>query len=335
MMNSSTSSSSPHAEKRRGHWWRQSRDIFGAVAAIALLELGLHVGVSKLGLRNLAAFKMEEGLALRAGTIDMAIETAERSGDLQAALIGSSMLNDIEPEALSKQLDGSPTEKFTLVGANSRGSSLMLENVVLPNLKTDWVVYMVSPHDVNGRSPVEERNVSIPGLDAYAENKFVYKLSRAVETNLYLFRYRRPIVQLLPNAGSIREVMKRRSSAPEPAVEMPYEFATYTEFETASRFWGDLAHIYQLSQENDARLLVLAVPTNPSAEVTYEAFQAGAEDWLESLQAFADERDFVVVDGFELLDSPSQYRDTHHLSEEGARIVTESLSEAIREASEK
>jgi len=331
-MSLSTSNSRIEPVQARKPWHYYSRELLGAILTIALLELGLHVGVDKLSLSNLTPFKIEEGLSLRASTLDLAIEKAEKANVMNVSLIGSSMLNDIDPDELSKQLDNSPVEKFTLVGANSRGSALVLEEVVLPNLETNWVVYMVSPHDVNARSPVGERNESIPGIDSYAENRFVYKLSRAIETNLYLFKYRRPIVQLLPSIGSTRELIERLISPPtqEPAAAPAYEFSTYTEFETAARFEGDLARIYQLSKDSGARLAILAVPTNPSPEVTYEAFQQGAEAWMQSVETFAAERDIVVVNGFDLLDQPSQYRDTHHLSPSGADIVMPALAEAIR-----
>lgn len=331
-MNLSTSSSSPKLSSQRKCWYRLSLDIVGAIAAIGLLELGLHVGIDKLSLKTVEPFKIEEGLSLRAATIDTAIEKAENVDTLDVSLIGSSLLNDIDTEVLSEQLNDSPVEKFTLVGANSRGSSLMLENVVLPNVESDWVVYMVSPHDVNARSPVEERNISIPGIDAYAENQFIYKFSRGLETNLYLFRYRRAIVQFLPSIDSIRQIVERHISPPEevPAPTATYEFATYTEFETATRFLGDLEHIYQLSTANNSRLAILAVPTNPDADVTYEQFQQGADDWLKTVQDFAEERDIVVVNGFDLLDEPAQYRDTHHLNEAGAQIVIQALAGALQ-----
>lgn len=330
MMNSSTSNSRAKPTANTQPWYRNSWDLIGVVAAIALLEIGLQVSIEKFNLREVAAFKQEDGLALRADTIDTSVAKAEKADDLNVALIGSSMLNDIETEQLSEQLASSPVEKFTLIGANSRGSALVLEHIVLPNLQTNWVVYMVSPHDINSLSPVEERNESIPGIDAYADNRFVYKFSRQLETKLYLFRYRRPIVQSLPSIGSIRTIIENRLSPPEPAVEVPYEFATYESFETAARFQGDLEHIHQLAQENGAQLAVLAVPTNPADDITYDEFQKGAENWLTSLQMFAAKRDITIINGFELLDSPSQYRDTHHLNEEGARVVTQALAEALK-----
>lgn len=331
MTNLSTSSSKSKLSNRRKPWYSSSWDILGAVAIVALLELGLHVAVDEFKLAGLDRVESEQGLTMRADFIDAAIKTAEATDAINVAVIGSSIADGINTAQLSEQLDESPVEYFKLVGADSRGTALLLEDIVLPNLQVNWVVYMVSPHDANALSPVEERNLSIPGIDSYAENRAVYKLSRKIENNLYLFRFRSDIVKALPSLSSVRRLLSGQSSS-DSATNKPYKYATYTAFKEAARFQGDLEHIYQLCQENNARLAILAIPTNPAADITSKQFQQGADVWLSSIKSFAEKRNVIVVNGFKTMTKPSHYRDTHHLSKEGIDIVTKDLSEAIQSA---
>ncbi len=322
----------PQKRSRRRPWYRRSRDILGAIAIVALLELGLHVAVDKFQVAGLDRIEKQQGLTMRADNIDNAIKMAEQADLVNVAVIGSSIADGIDTTQLSKQLDNSLVEYFKLVGSDSRGTSIMLKNIILPNTQVNWVVYMMSPHDINALSPVAEGNVSIPGIDAYAKNPFTYKFSREIESHLYLFRFRGVIIQSLPSLSSVLQLIKNKGQAANSTAEVPYD-AAYVEFKEAARFQGDLEYIYQLCKKNDAQLVIVPIPTNP--EVTSKTFQQAADNWLESIENFANQRNLIVVNGFDMIDQPSQYRDTHHLSKEGISIITEALGKAITKANAK
>lgn len=320
----------PPRQPQKKSWYRRSQDILGAVAIVALLELGLHVAIDKLHVAGLDSIEKQQGLTMRADNIDHAIEMAEQADVINVAVIGSSIADGIDTAQLSKQTNNSSIDYFKLVGADSRGTSIMLKNIILPNTHVNWVVYMMSPHDINALSPVEERNVSIPGIDAYAKNPLIYKLSRKIESHLYLFRYRGTIVQALPSLSSVLHLLKNRGQAASAAApEVPYD-AAYVQFKEAARFKGDLENIYQLCKEHDAQLVIVPIPTDP--EVTSKEFQQAANVWLKSIEDFAKQRNIVFVNGFELINQSSQFRDTHHLSKEGVPIITEALDKAIQKA---
>ena len=330
MTNLSTSNSKTQVNSRRRPWHRRSLDILGAVMVVALVEVGLHICVDQLNVSSLGVVEKKQGLTMRAGNIDAAISKSEAVEAMNVAIIGSSISDGIDTAQLSNQLGDSAVENFLMVGADSSGTARVLENILLPNLDINWVVYMLSPHDVNALTDIEARNVSIPGIDSYAENPLVYKLSRQLEKHLYLFRFRGDIIQMIPNLNSARALLRQRSSAPE--VAEPYEYASYESFEEADRFKGDLERVYQMTKADGAKLAILVIPTNPDPAITSDEFQQAADSWLDSLKAFSQARNLPLVNGFEAMDSPTQYRDTHHLSREGIDEMTQLLGETIQSA---
>ncbi|MEL6468908.1 MAG: hypothetical protein AAFQ74_04220 [Cyanobacteria bacterium J06623_4] len=318
MTNSSTSSSKLSVKS----WRYRTRDILATLTAIGLIEVALHASVSGFNL-----FEQDEGITQRSTFVESAVRRAEKADTVDVVIVGSSIADGIDAEMLSTQIgNNASVESFRLVGADSKGTAQMLDTVVFPNLKVGWVVYVMSPHDTNGLSVVGERNVQIPSLEAYADNRFTYKLFRTIEKNFYLYRYRNNIKTFIPTIATLKTVLRSRNGEEEPK---PYEFASYDEFQEAERFQEDLTYIYQLCQQHGTQLIILTLPTNPAADITSETFKAGAEEWLQSVEGFTQERNLGFVNGFDFIQEESQFRDTHHLSREGIVPTTKALGEVI------
>lgn len=322
MTNLSTSSS----DISRGPWYFRSKDIVATIATVGLLELALHIGVA-----NFKLFEADAGITQRSSFVENAVNRAEKADAVDVAIVGSSIADGIDTDMLAAELgSGTTVESFRLVGADSYGTSRMLDTVVFPNLEVDWVVYVMSPHDTNGLSPVGRRNERIPSIEAYSDNRFTYKLSRVIEKNFYLYRYRTELKALVPTPGDIRKVIRRgQNKQGKKAAAKPYEFATYEAFEEAERFKADLEYVRQLCEQNGTKLVILALPTNPAAEVTKPEFKQDAAMWLADVKAFAEANDLGFVNGFEFIQAASQFRDTHHLSREGIVPTTQALGAAI------
>ena len=333
MMNSSTSSSkqnnSPDSSfygdpKSPIPWHRRSRDIIGTVATLSLLELALHVGVSEFNL-----FEQAEGLTQRSTFVENAVVRAESATAIDVAVVGSSIADGVDLEKLAQEIgDNAAVESYRLVGADSKATAQMLDTVVFPNLEVNWVVYIVSPHDTNKFSAVGKRNETIQSLNAYEKNRFTYRLSRWVEKNLYLYRYRSSVKQALPNVATAKRLLNpSNNSANDKTAEETYEFASYTEYGEAERFNPDLEYIYQLCQQNNTQLVILTLPTNPA--VTSDLFQSEATSWVDSVKTFAAERNISFINGFDFIQTESQFRDTHHLSPEGIAPATAAIAAVV------
>lgn len=337
MTNLSTSSSDPGSDQKdrdrnvgaklpstSNRWYRSFWDIIGTVAALGLIELAVHVGVTKFNL-----FEQDEGLTQRSDFVANAAVRAERGKPTDVAIIGSSIADGIDTEKLSQELgNDSLVESYRLVGADSKGTAQMLDTIVFPNLKVKWVVYVVSSHDTNGLSVIGKRNEHIQSLDAYADNRTTYKISRWIETNVYLYRYRQGIKSALPTPFKVEQWLTgQKNQASSAAAKKPYEFAAYSEFKEADRFEPDLEYIYRLCEQNGARLVILTLPTNPAA--TSEEFQQETDRWVRSVKDFAGERNIDFINGLEFISTENQFRDTHHLSKAGIAPATEALRKTI------
>lgn len=313
MTNLSTSSSKIH------RWFLM--DVAIALCALGLLELGLHLSSSIW----LSGKKYGD---FRADVIEAGIKKSERLKSVDVAVVGSSVSNAIDPDLLASYLGNEVgVEDFVLYSADSNGTLRNIEEIILPNIDVSWLVYVVSPRDVNALSNVAQLNESIPDIDAYSDNPTTYKAKRLIEKNFFIYRYRNTIL----NTVSVsRFFSAKQNTQATPGSKADFAGVKFVDFELAERFLSDLEKINELCKISGARLAVVTLPTNPSEDITRENFQKAALGWTKEMESFLKDHDIAFLNTFNFITEPAQFKDSHHLSQAGELAVTRQVSRVLK-----
>lgn len=288
-------------------------DFAGVLLVLGFIEGTLHIQEEKW-------FNEINAGDFRSDVIEDAIRSAQKQPEI--AIIGSSVTSVINPEKLN-QLTQKSTDRFVLYSANPVGTRRLFEDIILSQYQPDTVIYVTSPRDWSKAENIDDLNRSIPEIDLYQTNPFIYWTHRWIHNNFYIIRYRKQ----LPHIFSQK---KELPSSPQLKQDQEKKPPKFQNFKYDPNHLKEVEEVAGRCENLKMNCLLVILPTNPDESITAESFKASVDSWKNTLQILANGfENFSLIDLSETLSDSSFYRDTHHANDLGSDIVTKEIAERL------
>lgn len=257
----------------------------------------------------------------RSDVIEADVRRTESETPLDVLVFGSSISNGLDAKSLATSANRAAN--LVLYSASPMGARRLLEEVILPNQTPQLAVYVLSPRDANALSNLSAVNASIPDLDRYNASRLNYKIRRFLERNLYLFRYRQQlqdIVSLLFQRGHVTASMDETASAGKPI---------FSSFRASDKVLSEVLRMRQDIEKAGGRWVLAMLPVNPSPTASAPAYNNAANLWFDHLFQGCSQFGMTCIDLRPVLQSAGYFRDTHHLNDIGRRIATQYVQQRL------
>ncbi|MGH9167890.1 MAG: hypothetical protein ACRD02_08715 [Acidimicrobiia bacterium] len=278
---------------------------------------------------------------------------AETGGEVEVVFVGSSVaFEGIDPVAFTEASDGLRAYNAGIPAASLREVQLWTSEVVIPRLRPESVVVALTSVDVNQESGAEFRELLLasrgyrqatqPGGENLAN-----RLERLLERHLALFRMRTVLrdpvkaVRALalgdraPELGPVGPFGQEPAGREDPDYSLTdslarrireNDLADFSVSEAQLEGLGDL--VTDLHRRQVEVFLVLM----PVTDDYQRLHPRGASDYagfVSALEAFGAQRDVMVLDLGNTIDSLQLFRDPSHLNPEGAERFSALLAETL------